>query len=221
MDFAVDMYLLRNAETKGESYAGIEEQACLAARELLDEAARAADADGVLLELYQTGLEPAVVGFWRGVCEMLREHPDRPMLARPRSKTPSVVADVAEDLGAESEKLCAAYPDFFRLDGEGAERVGAHASAPTGSPPEDEELAVRTVWGAPEIDALDVPVEFNDPGEDGSANGKGPTRLRWLSERPMRQDESDATVNAFPLLVRQVSRLFEVSQYSCGLEWGR
>jgi hypothetical protein len=221
MDFAVDMYLLRNAETKGGSYSGIEERACLATRELLEEAARAAGDDGVLLELYQTGLEPAVVGFWRGVCEMLREHPDRPMLARPRSKRRNVAVDVAENLRAESKRLCTAHPEFFHLEDRWARRAGAHASAPPGLPPGDKGVSLRTVWNAAEIDALDGPAEFDDPDEEAPINRMEPIRLHWLPERPMRQDESDATIKAFPLLVRQVNRLFEASQYSCGSEWGR
>lgn len=218
MDFAVDLYLLRNAEFKGESHAVVEERACLAARRLLNEAGQAAGANGVLLDLYQTGWEPAVVGFWRGACETLRDNPNLRVLARPRLKRRNVLVDVDDASRAESEKLCSTYPDFFGLESRwNARQVGQ--SRP--SLQEVEEPLARTVWSAGDIDALDDPTESDGMDEEAPSSTTGPGMLRWLSELPMRSDERDAAVERFPALQSMIIQLYEDSQYSCGSEWGR
>ncbi len=221
MDFAVDMYLLRNAEAKGESYAGTEERACLAARQLLDEAVGVAGSAGLLLEFYQTGLEPAVVGFWRGVCETLRDHPDWPVLARPRSKKRNVLTSVDGGPPDQVERLCTEYPDFFQLEDRGGKSGSGRVRDLGPAPPEDEESFARKIWRAVDLDSIDDVAESEDPDGEAPPSGAASAALRWLPERPMRQDECDTIVGAFPALEAVVNLLFEGAQYSYGSEWGR
>lgn len=69
-DSKVDLYLIRHHETRGLVQAAVEDLACRRIREVLSSPALAS---GGCINLYQTGLEPLVVGLYRGVTEHFRE----------------------------------------------------------------------------------------------------------------------------------------------------
>ncbi len=70
MDFLADLYLLTNVEIDRGADMAEEEQTAFdaAVRTLRDPAIR----DGAIIRVLHTGLEPIVVGFYRGVIESLR-----------------------------------------------------------------------------------------------------------------------------------------------------
>ncbi len=71
MDFLIDQYLLTNKQIgQNGSMASSEKQAFEAARELLTDAAFK---DGGTVEMYHTGLEPPIVGFYRAVVQVIRD----------------------------------------------------------------------------------------------------------------------------------------------------
>ncbi len=69
-DDYVDVYLIRDRETRSLSNAGIEELAYLRMNEILSDSRLAGES---YLALYQTGLEPLVVGMYRAVVDHLRQ----------------------------------------------------------------------------------------------------------------------------------------------------
>ena len=72
MDREVDMAWLRNKEvSKSRTLAETDEFCCAQTFEQFQEAAE--NLDAFLLHIYQTGFEPAVVGFYRGLVRMLME----------------------------------------------------------------------------------------------------------------------------------------------------
>jgi hypothetical protein len=75
MDYLVDLYLMRNRDLGDEpSMAAEEEQTCRRTVELFaDPAIR----DGCQIHVLHTGLEPMVVGFYRGVTTVLLERQRR------------------------------------------------------------------------------------------------------------------------------------------------
>jgi hypothetical protein len=123
MDREVELYLLRNAQVRAtEGSSDCELLAYDETRRFLDDALDAAGDRGLLVELYQTGLEPAVIGFWRAACDTLRERPSVPLRLRPRFKSPVVRFDVPPSSIQGAEAVARQYPDFFVLLDAGAGR---------------------------------------------------------------------------------------------------
>lgn len=77
LDALVDWYWFRNREIDQSSTLGRADEYCyLHSVRQLEELRCSVGAGGVLLRLYHTGFEPAVVGFYRAVTESLCRHPE-------------------------------------------------------------------------------------------------------------------------------------------------
>ncbi len=117
LDAHVDFYLLRSKEVDTlESYAEQEEEAFIRGRAVLTDDTWAS---GGVLDIFQTGLEPLVLGFYRAVVEVSLERAAQrmpPLWIVPKVFRPAdwfFRGDEAERRRKQVNKLVRTYPDFF------------------------------------------------------------------------------------------------------------